>query len=289
MEGATPSPLGVAAGLVVLVFLVAGIFINLRRWWRRPRWSAFEHAMQVEARFWCGRDLAALLCLLGLLLGLGALSLTLLNRLPIWLSPNRLRALMVFQNLAVHGGVLVWVCWRLRRQSTSWRQAFEPLARRQPGVVVREAVCMYLMFLPYVVASSLLMAGVLPLLGIEVSSQPILSGFTDDVAPWWFRGWLILAAVVVAPIVEEIVFRGVFMPALMRSLGRYGALLFVSVFFALIHGHGPSFLPLFVIGLGFGVAYLHTASLRVAIGMHAIFNGVNVLLLLSGVVDRAGL
>jgi membrane protease YdiL (CAAX protease family) len=49
-------------------------------------------------------------------------------------------------------------------------------------------------------------------------------------------------------------------------------LVIVSAAFAVSHWHGPSLLPLFVLALGFGLAYELTGSLLAPIIMHAFFN-----------------
>ena len=90
------------------------------------------------------------------------------------------------------------------------------------------------------------------------------------------RVYLLFMAIVLAPIFEEILFRGIALPYLLRKIGTLPALVLVSFFFAMIHSHLPSFIPLFVIAMAFGLAYLRTGSLTVPITMHMIFNAVNV-------------
>jgi membrane protease YdiL (CAAX protease family) len=90
---------------------------------------------------------------------------------------------------------------------------------------------------------------------------------------------LILAAVL-APVFEECLFRGILLPLLARRLGTGAAVLLSSVAFASIHFHLPSLVPLCVVAVGFSLGYLYAGSLWVPIVMHALFNGVNLSLLL---------
>lgn len=100
---------------------------------------------------------------------------------------------------------------------------------------------------------------------------------------------LTLVAVLVAPFTEEIVFRGFLQTAIRRSgviQSRWGIILSVAALFALVHGNvAYQALPgLFVLGIGLGYVYERTGSLWTSIIIHAIFNALNVAMVLSGVV-----
>jgi membrane protease YdiL (CAAX protease family) len=106
---------------------------------------------------------------------------------------------------------------------------------------------------------------------------------TDDAAtpssrlPEW------LASVVVAPLGEELLCRGVVMAALLRLGNRRTALLVSSVLFAFLHGLGGGYvfeLPhRFVSGLLFGALRLWSGRLGPAVVAHALHNGACELLL----------
>ncbi|MCE7972903.1 MAG: CPBP family intramembrane metalloprotease [Leptolyngbya sp. PLA1] len=113
------------------------------------------------------------------------------------------------------------------------------------------------------------------------SLQTILDHRTD---PWtWALG---LVAVVIAPIVEETLYRGCLQSAFLRLTGRPRAsIVFSAAVFTLAHvGVGPWYglVPIFVLSLGLGLAFERTRSLAVPIGMHVVFNAANVALALAG-------
>ena len=92
---------------------------------------------------------------------------------------------------------------------------------------------------------------------------------------------IIISAVILAPLLEELVFRGLFQTSLVRVFRgmRWPALLIASAVFAVIHWsvvpwHG--ILPLFALGLVFGYIYERTGSLLTPIIAHAVFNALNV-------------
>ena len=93
---------------------------------------------------------------------------------------------------------------------------------------------------------------------------------------------LVIVAVVVAPVVEEMLFRGLFQTTIRSYLQRpWPAIVLTSVLFASIHqdmSHWPS---LFVLALGLGYAYEKSGSLLRSIFMHALFNGISIVSVLT--------
>ncbi|MDQ2934899.1 MAG: CPBP family intramembrane metalloprotease [Chloroflexota bacterium] len=89
------------------------------------------------------------------------------------------------------------------------------------------------------------------------------------------------AVVIVAPIAEELFFRGVVFNAWLREHGYRRALLGSSLLFALIHGSLLALLPIFVLGIGLALVYERTRSLLASIVMHATVNGISVALALA--------
>jgi membrane protease YdiL (CAAX protease family) len=90
----------------------------------------------------------------------------------------------------------------------------------------------------------------------------------------------ILTAIFVASIYEEVLFRGILFPTIVRYLGLWSGITIVSGVFALIHMHVPSLVPLFLLSIALCVAYWRTGSLWINIGIHSIFNSVAIFNLL---------
>lgn len=114
-------------------------------------------------------------------------------------------------------------------------------------------------------------------LGIEIELQEVAQVFMQD-----FSGlqlFYILMAVIVAPLFEELLFRGMLLPYLIKRIGLAGGTVMVSLFFALMHFHLPSFVPLFLLSATLCLTYWRTSTLWVGVGMHALFNGVSILAL----------
>lgn len=83
----------------------------------------------------------------------------------------------------------------------------------------------------------------------------------------------LISAVVLAPLIEEILFRGVIMK-LMERYGLWTAVIFSSLIFALMHMDPTSFVVIFILGMVFALVKYVTGSLWTTIIMHAANNAI---------------
>jgi hypothetical protein len=136
-------------------------------------------------------------------------------------------------------------------------------------------------------AMLLAIAALLTLLGIEPPVQPVEQAL-EAVDPLV----IVLAIVLVAPVAEEIFYRGVAYSAWLRERGPRFALIGSSALFAVSHlapadatlvalaAGGLTLVPFFALGLGLAWIYQSTQSLLAAIVMHSTVNGISVALAL---------
>jgi membrane protease YdiL (CAAX protease family) len=94
---------------------------------------------------------------------------------------------------------------------------------------------------------------------------------TELATGWWFL-LLALLVVVGAPIVEELVYRGLIQGGLSPRLGVVRAVVFTAVWFTLVHLHPVEFPGLFAFALVLGWCYARTGSLGLAVVTHIAFN-----------------
>ena len=104
---------------------------------------------------------------------------------------------------------------------------------------------------------------------------------------------IVITAVIAAPLVEEMVFRGVVMRGLRRRLHIVAVVILQGVLFGAAHvdpvrgaGNVGLVLVLSSVGVAFGVATALLRRLGPAIVAHALFNAVVLLVVLTGVADR---
>ena len=100
--------------------------------------------------------------------------------------------------------------------------------------------------------------------------------------PDWFKASLekmftptastFVLAVIIAPLCEEVLMRGVILRGLLKSISPQKAIIWTSFFFALIHLNPWQALPAFVIGLFLGWLYWKTRSIWTCIFVHFVNN-----------------
>lgn len=105
--------------------------------------------------------------------------------------------------------------------------------------------------------------------------QEVVAAFSSTTDPV-LLGLLCFTAVIVAPVSEEILFRGYLYPASKRFIGRVPAILFSALIFAAIHHNAMALLPLCFLALLLAVAYEVSGSIWAPIGIHLLFNAATV-------------
>ena len=93
--------------------------------------------------------------------------------------------------------------------------------------------------------------------------------FDSDLGVWGG----ILRIVIIAPIVEEVIFRGVIMSGFSRNYHPAVAIFFSALLFALFHLNPWQFAATFALGLILGYIRIRTGSVIACIAGHAIHNG----------------
>jgi len=86
--------------------------------------------------------------------------------------------------------------------------------------------------------------------------------------------YLAILTTIVAPICEELVFRGYIYGTLKRFSCRFFAATVSGLFFAVVHTSLWSLVPLFIVGFCLAIIYEVSGSLWASILTHAMFNGV---------------
>ena len=140
-------------------------------------------------------------------------------------------------------------------------------------------VLIYLAILPLIWIFSVVYQLILYFCGQEIFLQDVTAILAAD-ATWPVRVALFVSAIIIAPVFEEIVFRGLLLPAAVRHAGLWPGVIILSLLFGALHWHLPSFGALVLLSALLSFAYIRTGSILVPITIHAVFNGVTVLLLM---------
>ena len=174
---------------------------------------------------------------------------------------------------------LIWIALFLRRQEVSWKDAFG-FQMSTPAKAVACGVLAGALYVPAAWALNLLSVKLMELLHLNAQDQQMVQELQDpslNIAEKIFLG---LVAVVAAPVVEEMLFRGILYPCL-KKLGRPRLALWgSSALFALVHFNAVNFVPLLVFALWLVYLYETFENLLAPIAAHSLFNAANFLALL---------
>ncbi len=188
----------------------------------------------------------------------------------------------ILANTAFQFGLLLSVALLPRgtqRSGAGWRDL--------RGTVATGAAT-FLIALPVVTGVNLLWLGLLKFCGLPAEEQELLRLFehTESKA---LLALLIGLAVIVAPIAEELIFRGTIFRYLRTRWPHWLALLVPGAIFAALHVNWrtldgfASFAPLVALAIILALAYERTGRIGTAVVAHALFNLHSVVLLFAGV------
>ncbi len=192
---------------------------------------------------------------------------------------------VLLATLSFHGAVIVLGTVFLKLHNLSW---CDVLGLR--GVNWQRhlfmAVGVLVMVAPLMIGLKIVSELLMKQIGWKVEDQDAVAMFLG-IKSMALKIYMGIFAVVIAPIAEEFIFRGL-LYSTAKKLGwpKWGAV-GASFLFALIHFSAPIFLPLFVFALALTWLYERTEGLLAPIFAHALFNGANLGLLILA--DHFGL
>ena len=131
----------------------------------------------------------------------------------------------------------------------------------------------WLTIVPFVLLVSLIMSSLIenqngsnPLLEIVLNNNNYLSFIL-----------LFVTTTLLAPLFEEIIFRGILLPTLSRDFGVISGIIVSAFIFALAHLSLGEMPPLFVLGIGLAITRIASGSLFSSVIMHSLWNGLTFL------------
>ncbi len=182
------------------------------------------------------------------------------------------------QLLAIVAGQMLFLIGGLIVAATTFRaglvRGLGLSVRHWPWDTIRGVVA-YLAVFPVCIGLLLLTIYFLP---EKLIRQHELLTSIKTVSPFW-QAVVIFSAVVLAPISEEIFFRGLFQSMIRKYTGRpWVAIITSAALFAVFHFACPQTIPaLLALGIVLGYNYARTGRLLAPILIHAIFNTVTII------------
>ncbi len=89
---------------------------------------------------------------------------------------------------------------------------------------------------------------------------------------------MLLVGAVLAPVSEEVYFRGYMLTAISDKLGVKAGILLSSAYFAAVHFDMKAFIPIFFLGTILAYVYARTSSIAIVIVAHTVINSTTFLL-----------
>ena len=178
----------------------------------------------------------------------------------------------VVSALSFQGLGLLFVRRFLREHGSTWSDGFG--FKTGGTIALLYGVLAACVFLPVgqflQMASTALMARLHVTVGVQAPVQALQNSST-----WLDFAALGVVTIALAPLAEEILFRGILYPALKQAGFPRLALWGPSLVFAAIHLNLASFLPLLVLALMLTWLYKKTGNLLAPIAAHSLFNVLN--------------
>ena len=184
---------------------------------------------------------------------------------------------ILLATLSFQGVTWILIPIFLRQHQMRWHRAFG--FEKSNGLrALILAVSVLIVVLPIALLLENLSVLALQKIGWQLEEEAAVKLFTA--AKLWPTGiYLGVFAIVIAPVAEEFIFRGMLFPFVKQLGFPKLAWLGVSFLFALIHADAAIFIPLFLLALALTWLYEKTDNLLAPIFAHALFNLANLVIL----------
>jgi membrane protease YdiL (CAAX protease family) len=175
----------------------------------------------------------------------------------------------IIATLSFQGVALIFI-WRfVREHQLGWRGAFGFSANWKLAVILGALIACC--FIPVGEGLQIASAKIMSNLGVTPALQPAVQALKNT-ATWMDRLTLGVVAIILAPVGEELLFRGVLYAAVKQAGFPRLALWGMSFIFAAIHVNLATLLPLFVLAVTLTLLYEKTGNLLAPIVAHSLFN-----------------
>jgi membrane protease YdiL (CAAX protease family) len=204
----------------------------------------------------------------------------LLGKFHLGLPDAQLEFLQMMISLAFFQvSALVWITLFLRQHGIGWKDAFG-LGLSQPMTAVAYGVLVGALFLPAAWALQSLSEILMNFAHLTPEPQAVVQVLQDPSVSLGSKLVFGVAAIVLAPLAEESVFRGILYPTIKQQGYPRVALWGTSGVFAVMHANEATFLPLLIFALVLVYLYETFGNLLAPIVAHSLFNTANFLILL---------
>lgn len=144
---------------------------------------------------------------------------------------------------------------------------------------IRHGIKRYLITLPLIVLAGFITNLIASLYGRNPEMQDVVRWVLEEKSLFVLSS-LMFFGIVIAPVIEEIMFRGFLQPALKNSFGGRYAIAITASLFAAVHMDIFAFVQIFILGMLLGYLYEKTQTLAASIFVHILHNSLTLVFLL---------
>ncbi|MFI3261625.1 MAG: type II CAAX endopeptidase family protein [Rikenellaceae bacterium] len=125
--------------------------------------------------------------------------------------------------------------------------------------------------------------GILAVISITFVVNPFVSLFSESLGTMYdYMGrmgtYMMLTCVIAAPLLEEMLFRGIVQSDFERRYGAFRSIVIASLIFSVIHINPAQIIYVFFVSIVLGIVYFKTKSLWTVILIHSFNNALSILL-----------
>lgn len=179
-----------------------------------------------------------------------------------------------FINLLICAYVLYIVCIQYRQSITALG-----LSVVNASGNIKQGIKRYLITLPLIILAGFIINLISSYYGQAPEMQDVVRWVLEEKSLFILVS-LIFFGIVIAPIMEEIMFRGFLQPALKNSFGGRYAIVVSASLFAAVHMDIFAFFQIFILGMLLGYLFEKTQTLVASIVVHILHNSLTLVFLL---------
>lgn len=180
----------------------------------------------------------------------------------------------LFVNVLICACVLYIVCIQYRQSITSLG-----LSAANLFVNIKQGIKRYLITLPLIMLAGFIINLISGYFGQNPEMQDVVRWVLEEKSLFVLVS-LIFFGIVIAPVIEEIMFRGFLQPALKNFFGGRYAIVLSASLFAGVHMDIFAFFQIFILGMLLGYLYEKTQTLAASIIVHVLHNSLTLVFLL---------
>src|SRR6185437_7216244 len=179
---------------------------------------------------------------------------------------------MIIAVLSFQAAALILVHFFLREHHTNWADGFG--LRNETKYALILGACVGLLTLVPAWLLQDLSARLFETFSVQTHEQEAVT-ILRNAEGWPQHLALGIATILIAPLGEEVLFRGILYPAIKRTGRPQLALWSTAILFGAIHANLASFVPLTLLAVVLVWLYEYTGNLLACFGVHCIFNAAN--------------